>query len=505
MITNSPIQKILAVQAKTKPNNVAVISAGCSITYEELDNKSNQLALYLVKKKIKPQEIVAIHIKNSIELVVALLGVLKAGAAYLPLDCSYPLNRKVYMVKNANTKLLLTDDETLAQAFNCPAINIHVILKEITKENSLNISYSLQDYLYVLYTSGSTGNPKGVPLRQAGILNMLQWYCSDFTMNENDINLVFSSFAYDLTQKNILSTLLSGGTIVLYDEEYRPDKIGEFIEKYKVTIINCTPSAFYPLLDFIEDPDQLKSLRWIFLGGEKINCRRLHPIASLYPFTQVVNTYGPTECSDVVCSYVLDQNDILKNKEVPLGAPINGAGVLVLDEELNIIHDSKPGEVYLYGICLGDGYINQPQLTKERFIKELPSHFNALGINQLYRVGDLAYWDPHKRLNFLGRVDDQIKLRGNRIELLEIDKALERQKGIKQAATVMFEKEENQILISFCLSEFKVDSQELKNQASLFLPKHMLPNIIIFLEKFPLTPNAKIDKHTLRKMAQELI
>ena len=501
---NIAIQELIETQAKTTPNNIAVIAGTKTLTYAELDNKSNQFAAHLVQQyNIKTKDIIAIHIQNSINQIIALVGILKARATYIPLDCAYPTARKSYMVQNAGACLVVSSTNSPLDIKGCPSLYIEKTwaIPALNPE-ALNLNYSLNDTLYILYTSGSTGQPKGVALAQVGVVNMLKWYCGDFAMHSTDINFVFSSFAYDLTQKNILSALISGATLVLHDgQEYSPFEIIQNIEKHQVSIINATPSAFYPLVDFAQNITQLASLRWIFLGGEKINCQRIQPIASLYPSTRVVNTYGPTECSDVACSYTLTAEDILTRRDIPLGKPIAGVGVFVLDEHLNIIHDTRQGEIYLFGHCVGNGYINQPQLSGERFLKTLPQHFLKENINCLYKVGDIGYWDSKGRLNFIGRVDDQIKLRGNRIELSEIDKVLETQDAIQQAVTVMVEDCDNQLLISFCLATKNLDPDLVKAEAGKFLPRHMLPNSLRTLDAFPLTPNAKVDKHALRKMA----
>lgn len=505
-ITNHCIQDLFKKQVQATPNQIAVITGTNSISYKELDEQSSFFAHDLIiKYNLKPKDILAIHIENSIDLIVALVGVLKVGATYVPLDCAYPLERKTYMVNNAGARLVICSFQSPLHVDGIPSINIEERSLTHSKPLDLTHHYSLQDHLYILYTSGSTGKPKGVPLRQAGVVNMLNWYCSDFQMSTSDINLIFSSFAYDLTQKNILSALICGATIVFYDAPgYQPNVIIDYIEKYKVTIINSTPSAFYPLIDFAKNIQQLSSLKWIFLGGEKINCQRILPLTTLYPSTKVVNTYGPTECSDVVCSYILSKEDILSNQNVPLGKIIKNAGVLVLDENLNVISDDKPGEVYLFGICVGDGYINQLELTKERFIDAVPPHLKEMGINRLYRVGDIGYWDKEGRLNFIGRTDDQVKLRGNRVELSEIDKVLEQEAEIKQAVTVMIEKNQRQVLVSFYLSNEPINHRLLKDKISRFLPAHMLPNDFVHLTDFPLTPNAKVDKHVLKKIANEI-
>lgn len=505
---SSTVQSLFANQVNKSSDKLAVIVGEQTITYQELNAKSDNFALYLKEKyNVKIHNVIAIHIENSVSLIIALLATLKLRANYLPLDITYPEDRKSYMVSNANVKLILCSNEERLYVKNTHTAIVNDELFQSNNEIYSELTYLPQDPLYILYTSGSTGKPKGVTLKQTGVINMLKWYCLDFNVGKFDLNLVFSSFAYDLTQKNILSSLISGQTLVLtQDKEYRPDRIVSLIIKHKVTIINSTPSAFYPLLDFIDDISQLSSLRWIFLGGEKINCQRLQIIGKLYPKTKVVNTYGPTECSDVACSYTLTEEDIIRCCDVPLGYPIKNVGVLVLDKDLKLITGEQVGEVYLFGNCLGDGYINQPELTKEKFLNNLPKHLTEMDINRLYRVGDIGYWDKLGRLNFMGRIDDQIKLRGHRIELLEIDVALENiDETIKQAVTVLVEKQNRLVLVSFCLVSKEINSSEIRKHLNEFLPTHMLPNLIVPIGKYPLTPNAKIDKNALKKLAGELI
>ena len=507
MDRNKTIQELLEIQVQRHPRKCAVIAGPDSITYRQLHTRSNIVMHSLIDThKLKKGDIIGLHIENSIDLIVVLLAILKLGAAYLPLDCNYPQARKLRMLQDSEVNLLVHSNNTGSLIFS-NSISVGELNAYSSKgdADTSRIYYDLDDHLYSLYTSGSTGHPKGVKLRQAGVMNMLHWYVSQYEMSSNDTNLVFSSFGYDLTQKNILSALLCGATLVVQSSQiYSPKEIIENIRKYKVTIINCTPSAFYPLLDQINDVMQLQSLRWIFLGGEKINCKRLKTMLKLYPNTKIVNTYGPTECSDVACAYTLNKNEIELTQEIPLGTPIDNVGVYVLDQALNPLSTLEKGEVYLSGHCLGDGYINQPELTKKKFIDTLPKYFTSRNISRLYRVGDLGYWDIEGRLNFIGRVDDQIKLRGNRVELSEIDRVVEKTNAISHSVTVLIDSNDNQILVSFYLQgNNQVDQRRLKKHVSEFLPDYMIPNKFIQLDNFPVTPNGKIDKSKLKKIAED--
>jgi amino acid adenylation domain-containing protein len=511
VIMELSIQKLILSSMHQFSDNTAVMTSDETITYSELYKKSVFIAKYLQEEfSIQKNDIVAIHINNSVELIIILCGVLFCGATYLPIDCCYPMKRKLHMIKNANAKLLIHDtdlDIGLDEIKNLSLseVDFHECIAGCMNKLS-NISYSTNDILYVLYTSGSTGLPKGVPLRQIGILNMLLWYIKEYKMGDSDINYIFSSFGYDLTQKNILSSLIVGGTIFLDTRNfYSPKEIINELEKFSATIINCTPSAFYPILDFVGDLNRLSSLRWIFLGGEKINCKKLNSLISLYPKTQLVNTYGPTECSDLACCYKATAAELASLDTIPLGYALPEVKIFVLDENMNLVDRDQKGEVYLAGMCLGNGYIGLPEESQKKFIEDLPDFLKSDGINRLYRVGDICYWDDLGRLNYVGRIDDQVKIRGNRVELLEIDRAIESSHFIQQSVTVMTENNDDKLLVSFCITKNNISEKTIKKYLIDTLPSYMIPHRIHFVEIYPKTPNSKIDKIKLKELAKELI
>ena len=334
-------------QTQKTPNNIALVFEKEKRTYAELSANVNRIARYLRKRGIRPNSIVPILMERSIELIEGILGILKAGGAYLPIDMSYPKERINYVLKDCGSKVLLTTgllEEGIE--FDGQAIDIHN--KEIAQESAgaLEVLNHPNDLVYIIYTSGTTGNPKGTLVKHHGFTNLVWWYTNEFNFTEEDNVLLMASIGFDLAQKNVYAPLLTGGTLVLANKGMLSyERVNQIIEECRITIINCAPSMFYPLIDLNKESDYKKlcSLRYVFLGGETINLKYLRPWLDSNS-CELINTYGPTECTDVVSFYRVKKEDRL----APIGKGINNTKLFILDRNKKLLPVGVKGELYLY-------------------------------------------------------------------------------------------------------------------------------------------------------------
>lgn len=500
------VTELIEKSCEKTPNSTAVVCGKKRISFEQLNTKASNLSFYL-KEHLTLENTIGILLDNSIEMIISLFAVLKAGAAYIPIDPSYPPKRVQYMLGKAGAKLLITTKNFNEYKFK-NIKNIYLDDANINYYNNTNVpddNYVIskninkaKKTIYILFTSGSTGNPKGASLNHSGVANLLDWYINSHQFNCKDKNYIVSSFGFDLSQKNILASLISGGELHIRDNnEFNPEEIINYIYANKISCVNCTPSALYSLVEHAAKITYFSSLRYIFLGGEPINTKLLQPFLEIFNTTKIVNTYGPTECSDLSCTYLLSFDDIHNHLTIPVGSPIQNTKILVLDDELNAMPIGSAGEIYLAGIGIGDGYVNNVSLTKERFLqnpyKKSGKNWNSL----LYKTGDLGYWRKDGTVVCLGRTDDQIKLRGFRIELNEIDENL-CLLGVKQSVSVLKGTSSKKYIITYVLSHRVINSVDLKRNLLKYLPKYMLPEKIIQLKKFPINIHGKIDKQALQ-------
>jgi len=473
------IHSFFEEQVIKTPDNIAAIYENKTITYTELNSKANQLANFLlIEKDLKPDNLVAICMDRSIDMIISLLAVLKSGAAYVPIDPSYPKDRIDYIISDSKASFVFTNESFKEIDYSSNDINN---LYVDTKSNNL---------AYVIYTSGSTGLPKGVMLEHSGVVNLNEWYSSTYNFNEDSANLIIISFGFDAVQKNIFSILKTGGRLILpksdfYDEEY----LSGLIQEFSCTHLNCVPSAFYPLLNKSSNYSNIKSLKYVLVGGEASKKDILDPWLNEVD-TKLVNIYGPTECNDISLAHTLTKDD----NTIPIGKPINNTQVYILDESLNIVAKGVSAELHIAGDAVSRGYLYQEEMTNEKFLD------NPFGDGKLYKTGDLVRYDENLNIEYLGRIDDQVKIRGFRIELGEIEQQLLLIEDIKDA--VVLAKDGN--LISYITSEKELDINYIKETLKTKLPNFMIPSSFIFLKELPFTPNGKVDKKELLKIEVEV-
>ncbi len=474
-------------QAIHHPTRTAVISGARSITYGELSARSNQIAQKLRSQGIGRGSFVGLGLHRSLELPTALLGILKSGAAYVPLDPSYPAARIEQMIASASLEYVVTSQE-LARHFP----KVHAICvddgNQETEASEFAEEIETDDPIYAIFTSGSTGQPKAASVYHRGFENLLQWYSIELELGPSDKTLIISSPSFDLTQKNFFAPLITGGTLILDEcQTYDISRISTLVRELGVTLINCTPSAFYPLVDAAASDSYraLSSLRFAVLGGEPISIKRLRPWLE-HPNcrAEVVNTYGPTECTDICAFYRLHRGNLDDHAFVPLGREIPNVSLTIVDESLTPLPDGEIGEICISGAGIGGGYLNDPAKTAAAFI------------DSSYRTGDLAKRLPSGELEFRGRADHQVKINGFRIELGEIEIALNHHEAVRESVVIA----DNNRLIAHV--QGSAEPSELRHFLSSRLPAYMIPCEFHHIDHFPLTPNGKVDRLALAKVLE---
>jgi amino acid adenylation domain-containing protein len=489
------VAHLVAKQADSTPEAAAVGTDEQRLSYRALNQRANQLAHYLQTLGVGPNVLVAICLERSIDLVVALLGTLKAGGAYVPLDPAYPPERLTFMVKDAQAPVLVTH-QRWAASFSlddaqtiCLDSDLPLLRQQPDTDPPANAS--IDDLAYVLYTSGSTGQPKGVQITHDGLLNLIFWHQRAFQVTAADRATQVASPAFDATGWELWPYLTAGASVYLPDEETRvtPTALRDWLLKHHITV-SFLPTPLAEKVIMLEWPTTTP-LRYLLTGGDAL---QHYPPASL-PFA-LINNYGPTESTVVTTS---GQVLPTAHPERPpsIGRPIANTQLYLLDESLQPVPIGEAGELYIGGASLARGYLNRPELTAERFI---PHPFRAEPGARLYKTGDLARYLPDGQLAFLGRADDQVKIRGYRIELGEIIAALNQFPAIQTSVVVAREETPGEKrLVAYIVAEPEatITPGALQEHLRASLPEYMVPAIFVALDALPVTPNGKIDRAAL--------
>ncbi|RSZ60395.1 amino acid adenylation domain-containing protein [Massilia atriviolacea] len=480
-------------QAARTPDAPAVLHGERALSYAELAGRANRLAHYLVRAGVGPDQLVALCMERSVELVVALLGILKAGAAYVPLDPTYPAERLNYMLDDSRSRMVLTQAhlrERLAGRA-MPIVCVDAQWQSIAACPAEAPADTLHpdSLAYCIYTSGSTGMPKGALNTHRGLANLLRWYGSQALGGQAGARTVLASaLGFDLTQKNILGPLVSGGAVVLPVGEVRDvAALADAVERHAATRMNCTPSACRAFLGSLPD----SALDTVVLGGEPIDAALAAELAARG--TMLVNSYGPTECADVAMYFAKPAH--VAGADLPLGEPIPNVRVYVLDAQLNPVPAGVAGELHIAGVGLARGYAGRAGVTADKYIA---NPFDAHGA-RLYRTGDLVRWRADGQLDYLGRLDHQVKIRGFRIELGEIEASLLAQGAVREAVVLALGQGADARLVAYVVphAQQRIDGAVLRERLARVLPEYMVPGAIVTLDALPLSANGKIDRKAL--------
>lgn len=476
------------------------------INYKDLNERANQLAHYLIAEGAKPSSdfIVGIFFKNGIEQIISVIGVLKAGCAYLPLDPEHPADRLSFMIQDAGITIILTDDELLQTKFSHLKINVINFCEKIHQNYSKkNPTLHIFDtnLAYVIYTSGSTGLPKGVMIEHRNVYNTLSQMGDIFSLQSYDKFLLNTSLGFDPSVWMIFWPLSVGGSVVLSNKEKDPAKICASIIANKFRIFHSGPTLFRMLLS--QDKfSECESLELIIGGGESWRLSDLHNMKNRLPQLELCNVYGPTEASIHVTYWLSKKVNLNSLSLIPIGKPIKNMQAFILDNKMREVDIEQTSNLYIAGEGVGRGYLNNSKLTNEKFTNVIINTKNI----RLYKTGDLAKKLNDGNLVFMGRIDDQIKLRGYRIEPAEIEHLILKSSLVNDVCVIGTLKEQtHDRLVAFIVVKDTIEDivEKLKSILKVNLPEYMVPSIFIILDKLPFTVNQKVDKSRLAHLIQE--
>lgn len=489
------VPQLVAEQADRAPEAVALVAGDQAITYQQLNRRANQLAHHLQALGVGPEVVVGVCLERSVEMVIGLLAVFKAGGSYLPLDPTYPPKRVAFMLEDARTSVLVTRDRLVE---NIPPRVTHVVRLDADAEALAQRDWrdppptaTAADLAYVIYTSGSTGRPKGVQITHDSLLNLVYWHRRAFHLSASDRATQLAGSAFDATVWELWPALTAGASLYLPDEETRvtPSLLRDWLLAHQITI-SFVPTALAESLVALEWPPTTP-LRFLLTGSDTLH---RYPPTDL-PFA-LINNYGPTECTVVAtCGRVLPTDH--PAVPPPIGWPIANTEVYLLDEQLRPVPSGAVGELCIGGAGLARGYLNQPALTRERFIPHpLRDELGA----RLYRTGDLARGLPDGQLAFLGRIDSQVKIRGYRIEPDEIAAVLTSHSDVQASAVVAREDGAGEkSLVAYIVPRpgVGITLRALREVLQAHLPDYMIPATCVLIDALPLTPNGKLDRSAL--------
>ncbi|ASS75413.1 hypothetical protein CIG75_10705 [Tumebacillus algifaecis] len=490
---NQCIHQLFVAQAAATPDAIALTFQGQHMTYRELDERSNRLARYLQQQGVSARDLVGLACERSFAMITAMLAVLKAGGSLVALDPSYPQERLSYLMQDSGVRVLLTQAHLVAKL---PSHEARVILLdadaarfEAESADQLACTLSPDDVLHVIYTSGSTGQPKGVMVSHRGLVRLFK-NNPTVDYHEGETTLQFSSISFDAAGMEIWGSLLNGMRLVIFPP-YLPslEELGEVIRNEQVGLLFLTTALFHQLLD--ERIDDLRNVKQFIIGGEAMSAAHANKVRTQLPTTRLTNLYGPTEGSIYATAYQVHE----ANRElqvVPIGQAVANAQVYVLDANGQLLPVGVPGELYIGGDGVALGYLNQPEMTAERF---LPHPFSEKPEDRLYRTGDLVRRLADGNLEFLGRLDHQVKIRGFRIELSEIESILGQNARVLDSIVIALDGK----LVAYVVTDpnEELTASDLRAALKARVPSYMVPSAFVFLNALPLTQNGKVDRRAL--------
>ena len=488
----STIVQLFEQQVARTPGAIAVVSAGRSLTYRELDCRSNQLARHLQQCGLQEETLIGIAVERSVEMMVALLAILKAGGAYVPIDPDYPVQRTAFMIEDSQAPVILATEFTKSRL---PQTNKRIIsidgdtgpIGEQSADPMIS-AVSSQSLAYVIYTSGSTGKPKGVMIEHRNVVNFFAGM-DRVIGTDPGVWLAVTSISFDISVLELFWTLTRGFQVIIHGDE-GTQTIPAAIRNWSVSHMQCTPSLARMVAMDPEGLTSLGGLKKLLLGGEALPpmfARQLRRVFS----GEMYNMYGPTETTVWSTTFQIPE----EFGSIPIGKPIANTQVYVLDLKLEPVAAGETGELFIGGDGVVRGYWQRPELTAEKFLAD-PFRPG----NRMYRTGDIARFLPDENLEFLGRADFQVKLRGFRIEVGEIEAVLESQEGVHQAVVVVREfKPDDKRLVAYIVPKagFHLNPTGLRTVLAATLPDYMVPSSFVFLDSLPLTANGKIDRKAL--------
>jgi len=495
-------------QARACPEAIAAAHGNSRLTYRELNARANQLARALVARGVTSDRIVGVVTERNLDWMTAVLAIFKAGGAYLPIEPHFPSDRIATTLSRAGCRLVLTEhgstamlDPALESLSGIQKLFIDAALKEGQSAADPGILVAPDQLAYIYFTSGSTGEPKGAMCEHAGMLNHLFAKIDDLKIGEGDVVAQTAPQCFDISLWQLVSALLVGGRTLIVEQETILDA-ARFIDRIardKVAVVQVVPSYLEVLVSYLaQNPRELPDLRCVSATGEALKKELVQRWFAVQPGIKLVNAYGLTETSDDTNHEIMDR--VPDRERVPLGRPINNVSVYLVDEHLLPVPLGAAGEIVFSGVCVGRGYINDPERTQRAFMAD-PHRAG----HRLYRSGDYGRWLPDGKLDFLGRRDTQVKISGFRIEIGEIENTLWRVPGVRESAAVVAERADgSKHLVAFYSGQRPLDVDALRDRLGASLPTYMVPATFQWRDRLPLTGNGKIDRKALTALAEEL-
>jgi amino acid adenylation domain-containing protein len=532
--TVETIERLFEIQVQQTPNRIAVVNQESCLTYKELNNQANQLAKLLKNIGVKSGEFVSILKDRDINFLIGILAIWKVGGVYVPIDSTYPQSRIQYMLSNSEAKFLLIDSNSL-ESFNellsdCPHLQSIICLDIRSEYQTSNERDNLKIYdqrdfeglapenlaanhtgiapAYMLYTSGSTGSPKGAIVRHDGAINHIYAQFDALNLNQEFTFLQSAPSSTDISVWQFIGPLLIGGKTVIVDIETVAfaEKLFNALKLEKVTVVELVPTLFGGLLEYSSGLPQrereLPDLKWMILSGESTSIKWIDQWLSIYPDIKIANAYGPTEAADDITQYIIDRPLAENQRTVPIGKPLANLNLYILDNKMQLVPIGVPGEICVSGIGVGDGYWKNESKTKQAFVTNpLTSKLLFPQTHDvIYKTGDLGRWLADGNIEFLGRIDHQVKIRGFRLELGEIETFLGQHPNVRDNVVVLYKEETGNVhLVAYvvCRTKAATDISELRNFLTGKLPDHMIPSAYVRLECLPVAPSGKVDRKAL--------
>ncbi len=504
---NVCLHEILEIQALNTPSKDAICYKDQTLTYYQTNNLANRISNILLGKEICIEDYVLVYLDRCIELIPSIYGILKVGGVYVPVVPATPKNRIKSIIEDCNAKVIITSSELYNKL---PACDSKIVLIDDIIQNIDNLDISnpksnvnSRNLAYAIFTSGTSGKPKGVLIEHHSVLNRIGWMQKKYPINSDDILIQKTPISFDVSIWELFWWSFVGAKLIIPENglEKDPHRIIECIYKEKVSVIHFVPSMFNTFIMYlnnssISNTSKIKSLKWLFCSGEELYSK---PVTDFYKIckqynqsTTVINLYGPTETTVDVTYHTCSYDE---NSPIPIGKTIDNTEIYIINDKNEILPNGECGELIICGVNLARGYLNRPELNKEKFIFiRKPNGEIVKG----YKSGDYAYFDNNNELIYKGRIDGQIKLRGNRIELSEIEKAIISFNKIGECACILNDiNKESAHLIAFIKANSYINSDELNNFLSDSLPAYMIPSKYIQIENFPLSTNGKLDRNKL--------
>lgn len=492
------VHQLFEEQVKRTPDSMAVICEDRQMTYSELNQRANRLAEHLLSHGVEAETLIGICVDRSLEMMIGLLGILKAGAAYVPLDPNNPKKRLEYILDDTKAPVVVTQKH-LKDGLPSQLITT-VCIEDVERGHSTvvenpNVDVNSRNLAYIMYTSGSTGEPKGVCIEHRSIVRLVTG-TNYIDFSQDEVFLHLAPLAFDASTFEIWGALLHGAKLVIFPP-YQPSvsDIAGVIKGYQVTTLWLTSGLFDAMVD--QGLDGLESVKQLLVGGDVLSKKRVERAFKELHLKRFVNGYGPTEATTFACCHQICEDDSAR-PSIPIGRPISNTTAYLLDENQRIVPIGEIGELCLGGAGLARGYLNQPELTKEKFVR------HPYGDGYIYRTGDRARYFPDGTLEFLGRIDQQIKLRGFRIELGEIENAISEFSDVSQNVVILREdRVTDKRLVAYLVTGPAFDIEALQVYLKSRLPQYMVPAAYVLLDQIPLTPNGKLDRKALREPEYE--